>query len=247
MSSKLIWRAIHEALIANDHDQELEPPTVEEMLAYRRGELGAEEEARVRERLVAYPELARAVAQPFPPDDAVAGDADYLTPELLNRRWKALQQRIHAAPGESGRILRFWQISAAVAATLALSFGVLLWKARSELGQPRVAWEEVTLMPDGKRGAAEKLVPVEPNAESLLLEFTLYHQGTFAGYRLDILDSTDSRSLWSSAVTRQDNGNFAILVPRSFLRPGTYEIILYGVEGREIKPLSTYSLYVPRP
>jgi hypothetical protein len=246
MSSKSIWRAIHEALIADDHDHELEPPTVEEMLAYRRGDLDAQEEARVRERLVAYPELARAVAQPFPPEDAVPGDADYITPEILNRRWKALQQRIHGAPRERGRTLRYWQSSTAVAAMLALSFGVLLWKARSELGQPRVAWEEVTLLPDGKRGGAETLEPVEPNAESLLLDLSLYDLRPFAGYRIDILDSTDRRSLWSSAITRRGSGNFVILVPRAFLRPGTYEIILYGVEGRNKEPLSTYSLYVPR-
>lgn len=247
MSSKSIWRAIHEALIADGHDEHLEPPTVEEMLAYRRGELNAEEEARVRERLVAFPELARAVAQPFPPDDAIAGDADYVPPDMLNRRWKALQQRIHGAPRrESGRMLRFWQMSTAVAATLALSFGVLLWKARSELGQPRVAWEEVTLLPNGSRGPADTLVTVEPNAESILLELSLFHEGRFAGYRLDIVDPTARRSLWSSAVTRRDNGNFAILVPRTFLRPGTYDIVLYGVEGRMIKPLTTYSMYVPR-
>jgi len=246
MSSPSIWHAIHEALIANDHERDLEPPTVEEMLAYRRGELTAEKEAEVRDRLAAYPELARAVAHPFPIEDTLPGDVEELAPEVVDKRWRALQARLHATPRKSGGVLRFWQISAAAAAMLALSFGVLLWKARSELAHPRVAWEEVTLMPEGRRGGPETAVAVEADAESILLEFSLFDQRTFAGYRIDMLDPMDQRSLWSNAVSRRGNGSFAILVPRTFLRPGTYQFVLYGVEGRHKERLSSYSLYVPR-
>ncbi|HKR64212.1 MAG TPA: hypothetical protein VJZ00_10825 [Thermoanaerobaculia bacterium] len=61
------WQNIHDALTAHDGDDE--PPTVEEMLAYRRGELSEADEERVRALLVQYPELARAVANGFPEEE----------------------------------------------------------------------------------------------------------------------------------------------------------------------------------
>src|SRR5262245_41609857 len=63
------WQAVRDALIADDRAKLGEPPTVEEILAYERGELSREDADRVQQLLIAYPELARAFATPFPSAD----------------------------------------------------------------------------------------------------------------------------------------------------------------------------------
>lgn len=238
------WRAVHEALAERSERMTAEPPTAEELLAYRRGELAPDEEARVRELLVAYPALARAIAQT--PSDPLSGDPDFIPEPEIDRRWGALQKRIRKNHREAGRVLQFFQISTAIAATLALAFGVLLWKARSELGQPRVAWEEQLLWPDGRRGLSDAMVTLRAQGDSVLLVAPLLDPDNHPEYRLELRDVRSEKTLWASAVQRRDNDTFAILVPRSFLRPGTYQIVLYGVDGGRPERLASYSLRVPR-
>ena len=60
MITKSDLKAVFDQMTAEERQRLPEPPTVEEMLAYRRGELSADEESRVRELLICYPELLRA-------------------------------------------------------------------------------------------------------------------------------------------------------------------------------------------
>src|SRR5215212_5892851 len=103
MISRSDWKAVHEDMIAEDRRTLGAPPTAEELLAYTRGELAPDEAERIRELLVAYPELAQALTEPFPEEDAKRGDADFLSDEQVAKNWASLQQRIHGTAADAAR------------------------------------------------------------------------------------------------------------------------------------------------
>jgi len=225
-----------------------EPPTAEEMLAYTRGELSAEEEARLQERLVQHPELVRTLTVPFPMEGAEPGDPDYMPdeefaahwtrpPVAAGRRWAS---RRHAgAP-------RFWQWSTAAAAAIAVTFGALLWQERRS--EPIVLSEPQVLFPDGRRGPGPReAAPLTAEGDVVALVTPLIGQREFDRYRLELVDESQ-RAVWSSdTLRRREDDTFVILVPRRFLKPGSYQIVVYGTAGASEEKLASYSLRVPRP
>jgi len=227
MITKSELETLLEELNCEDRERLGDPPSVEEMLAYMRGELAEPEEERVRALLVAYPELARALVQMS--DEDVDVDVD----------------RQLAAFNSERRVVQFPAIVAAIAAALALAFGVLLWRAESRLGQPRVAWDVNLLTPDGRRGGPESPIVLQPAGDSFLIETPLPSGPAFKEYRLDIVEGEAGGTLWrSSALRRSDSDSFALLVPRRFLKPGKYRVVLYGVDGGHEEKLATYSVQV---
>lgn len=226
-----------------------ELPTVDEMLAYTRGELPPHDEARVREALVRNPDLARALVTPFPEEDAQPGDPDYLSPAQVAKQWEAFQAPVPAPVPIAARTrgLTFWRASAALAAALAVVFGGLLFREHSRLTQPRVTSEEQVLLPDGGRGNGEASALLSGDGESYLLVTPLINQSPYEQYRLEIVDvaAATPRSLWSSPPLRRGaNDTFAILVPRAFLPPGRYQVVLHGLKGGKEETLATYTMRV---
>jgi hypothetical protein len=76
--------------------------------------------------------------------------------------------------------------------------------------------------------------PLATRTDSFLLIAPLINQPRFAAYRVDILtlDVEPARVLWSSTgLRRRDNDTFELLVPRAFLNPGRYQLVIYGVRG----------------
>lgn len=254
MISKSDWTAVHQQLLAEGRERLGEPPTEEQLLAYRRGELHGEEEARVRELLVYYPELARTLDNPSSAE-VKPGDADYLSDEELAADWAALQGRLYGAPAGAipvtgGRVLPFWPTLAAAAA-LVIVLGGLLIRAYSapdgvqQPGRPSIALEETFLLPDGRRG------PDEPttvsNEQDLLLVAALTTQKEYPDYRLDIIeaDTVLRRVVWSSTgLRRRTDSTFYILVPQRFLAPGKYQLVVYGLEGKAEQELVKYTIVV---
>jgi hypothetical protein len=162
MIKKTDWQAAYRDLIAEGRQRMGEPPTVEEVEAYLRGDLAAADANRVRQLLVYYPELADALEAPFPhPYQGRPGDADFLSEEEAAQDWAALQARISspqiaavngrragppselAMPRAAGRRsrrfwgweqdLRPWQLSGLAAALLAVFLGGLLLRSQQEL------------------------------------------------------------------------------------------------------------------
>jgi hypothetical protein len=246
MITKSDLQAVLDDITAEERGKLPEPPTVEEMLAYRRGELSAPHEARVRELLVRFPELLRALATPLP-DEPAPGDADSLSVDEIDRRWASLQKRLGTS-GE-GRLLQFWRAAGAIAAALAVVFGALFWHERSELNKPRAVWDQQDLVPDGgQRGIGDELVTLRAQGDSFLLSALLTNVPPADAYRLEIFDAAANppRSLWSSdPLPLHPNDTFAILVRRDFLPPGRYRIVVYGVSGARQEPVGSYSLRVP--
>src|ERR1041385_9265501 len=144
-----------------------EPPTADEMLAYLRGGLSAEEEANFRSRVIDYPELVRTLVADFP-EPAQPQDADYLSDEEFARRWDDFQKRIDS----SGTAVPFWRMVAAVAATVAVVFATMHWKVRADQQTPQVpAADAQPLYPDGSSDGlgGSTAITIGPAGDSCLL------------------------------------------------------------------------------
>jgi hypothetical protein len=250
MSTKSDWNAVHERLLADGRARLGEPPTEEQLLAYARGELSAVDEARVRELLVHYPELARTLRNPSSAD-VKPGDADYLSDAELAADFAALQKRLRgpAETKESARVLPFWPTMAAAAALLIVFSGLLIRAHRDpesvrQPATPSIAIDETFLLPGGQRGLAAE-GPTVSNAADVLLVAPLMTPKEYADYRLDIVDARDSRVVWTSTgLRRRADSSFQILVPRGFLKPGKYRLVVYGLEGKAREEVGTYAVVV---
>src|SRR6476659_9263771 len=75
MANKSDWQKAGRRLTAELRQKLGDPPTAEELLAYSRGELSESEEDRIRDLLVAYPELARMYGAALP-DEPEPGVSD---------------------------------------------------------------------------------------------------------------------------------------------------------------------------
>lgn len=138
-------------------------------------------------------------------------------------------------------------MGAAIAAMVIVALGALLWQANARLSEPRVIWEEQVLFPEGRRGPAEPPTTVTVRGDSLLLVVPLMGTRDFPRYRLEISESASSRPIWRSTAPHPGESNsFVIVVPRQFLKPGTYRLAVYGLADSSEALLTTYSLRVPR-
>jgi len=234
------WQAVRDALIADDRAKLGEPPTVDELFAYEHGALSEEEAERVRQLLVAYPELARAYAAPFPDDEATLPD------DVIDRQWKAF--RAGNGRGSGARVLQFWRGAAAIAAAVAVVFGAMLWHARSELRQPHVLRESFLLTPDGVRGLDQRHTTVTPAGDTVVLAVSIVGPTDYDTYRLELVDGESHERIWSSAPLRAPESNsFDVAIPSRTLTPGTYQLRAYGLRGNAEAPVATYTIDVQRP
>lgn len=246
MITKSDWQTVHAELLSERRRRLGDPPTAEELLAYRRGELSGAEEERVRAVLVSDPELRQAVEGDFTDDDPQPGDPYYLPEEVVTRQWNAFRHRIgERSDRGTGRVLQFWRATAAIAAALAVVFGALLWRAQSQLDDPRLGvWQEQMLEPEGHRGGTAFVPTLSGNADVFLLALTLLDERQFPGYRIEIVATGGTRPVWSSPATRPEDDTFTVIVPRTFLRSGTYNAVIHGVDGARSESLATYAFRV---
>ena len=119
---------------------------------------------------------------------------------------------------------RVWQFATALAASIILVIGMHAWTLRQALQTPRVATEEIVLLPrEGARGGAGATV-VTSGDEPVLLVLPLPAGGDV--HRVEIA------GVWKSGVVRPHNDEtLSIFVPRSVLQPGRYEVVLYDADG----------------
>ena len=254
MITKSDWEAVRQRMSDEDLRNLGEPPTAEEVLAYGRRELSETDAERVRAWLVANPELARALAQPFPDADAKPGEDGFLPQAELAKEWTALQARIHPEPTE--RRLKFPERWIGLAAAVAIGFAGLFAQAESEarrlgrqLNAPRVLQAvHHQLEPDsGRRGAASESKAITVNGKDVVLDVPLSHVSGFEQYRLRIADAraVPARWLWDSQVVDADeDGSIAVLIPSAYLKPGKYRIVVYGVKNGHDEALDSYTVPV---
>lgn len=235
MITKSELQAIHGQLVAERRRRLGPPPTNEELFAFMRGELSGDDEARVRELLIAYPELARAMSEPFPEE----GDLSEIE---LAAHWKSLQTRIHGHPAE--RRVRFWQwTSAALAAAMMLAFGGIVWQRQASLA-PRVATSHL-LMTDVQRGSGDAATLIPAGDDSYELVISMVDPERFDRYRLELTTAAAARTLWNSEpMRRPGNDTFRVVVPGRFLAPGRYQVVVWGVSGARQERIAAYPFRV---
>jgi hypothetical protein len=231
MMNQSDWQAVNDNLIADDRAKLGDPPTVEELLAYERGELPDEDAARVQQLLVAYPELAHAYATPFPDDDIDLPDG------VVERQWKAFR----VDENRGARVLQFWRGVASIAAAAAIVFGAMLWQKQDVRPQPRVLPEHV-LTPDGSRGLGQHYT-ITSNGDSILLVVSIIGPTDYETYRLDLVGAASNERIWSSEPLRATSRNtFDVEIPSRTLAPGTYRMIAYGLRGNAQEQVATYTI-----
>jgi hypothetical protein len=242
MTNRSDWNAVRDSLIADDRAKLGAPPNVDELLAYERGELSKEHAERVQQLLVAYPELARAYATPFPSDD------DALPDDVIDRQWNAFRAGNRAGGGSSARVLQFWRGVAAIAAAVAIVFGAMLWQTHTELLRPHVLPEAAILTPDGRRGLAEQPSAITPTGDSVLFVVSLIGPADYETYRLELVRGESHTRVWSSDPLRATNSDsFNVEIPSRALPSGRYQVIAYGLRGNAQEEVATYTIDVRRP
>jgi hypothetical protein len=240
------WQAANDRVMEDARHKLGDAPGADDLIAYKRGELSAHREQQVREWLVCNPDVARALLEPFPTTGAEPGDPDFLSDADFAQHWTAMQRKMTAAKERGGgRVVQFWRISTAVAATVALTLGALLWQAQWGR-QPQILQEEV-LIPDGHRGPAEEAAVLAGSGKSVILIAPLIGHFDYSRYRLQIEKHGSRAPVWSGVSPPPGDDNvFAIEVPRRFLAPARYRLVIYGIGGDGEKSLASYSIRIPR-
>ena len=248
MTSKSDWQDANRELIADQRRQFGDPPTAEELLAYSRGELSESEEEQVRDRLVAYPELARMYAAPFPEEGEGVS-------ELQQRDdWSLLQRRLGhpGAKAQRGRVLFFRYAPFSVAAALALLFfGLFVQSERNsryhaaQSTVPRLLADPQELDPDGDRGANAPTM-LRKDGEAYLLKPRLINQVRYPHYGVELRDAKNVRLWLNNSAQPDEYDSFQIVVPHAFLRPGErYKLKVFGMDGNVKNEVGSYDLAVP--
>lgn len=239
------------AIMAAKRDELGEPPTPEELLAYRDGGLDPAERERMEARLAVHPGAARALADlaAFPNVEPAPG-----TPELsdaeIEARWEVFRKRLGEPAKPSlprllsprGREERRSYLKVAAAVLVGVAAG---WAAGFFSGGPaRESAINVTiteLSPDGTRSAAS-VVEVPAESEELVLVLAPPAGREYPAYEAEVVDSRGAR-LWAGQGLRPSAmGTFQLSFRRGVLRPGTLRVRLFGREGEMRRLLETYEV-----
>ena len=244
MTNKSDWQDANRRLMAEQREKLGDPPTAEEMLAYGRGEMSAEEEERIRDLLVAYPELARMYSAPFP-EEPEAGVSN----EAIERGWDDVQRRLGVTVMPVRARMRNY-IPTTIAAALALVFFGLFVQAESRARDhargcdlPRVLGPPQELESDGTRGGGSPIT-LRKDGDAYLLKPRLLNQVHYLNYSMELRDKIGV--VWSAPSAQPDEKDaFQIVIPHSFLRPGTYQLHIFGVDGEVRRDVGQYDAEVP--
>lgn len=243
MTTKSDWDAVPQNVTAEERRKLGESPATEELMAYSRGELTAADAARVRAWLDGNPDMARALSQVFPDDDAKPGDPDYLSQDELSKRWTALQNEIRP----KGRVVRFPAL-AALAASVAVVFAGLYWQEVRTSDKPVLLDITQIVEPEnGRRGPNVGPHLLNVTEDGAVCTLQLSDPSRFQWYRIEIFDAQSGEAIWKSAPTQQqqDDG-LSVLIPRTFLEPGIYRIKVFGLdETRREEVVDSYLVRVP--
>lgn len=249
MTSKSDWEAAERERIAADRQRLGEPPTAEEVLAYFNDQLSEEDAARVQDLLIAYPELARIMT-------ATVDEQRELPQPELDRQWRRLRDRMQRPVRIAAmtRKQRGQSVFAMAASVVICVLGVWLVQSKMnerelhlKLREPRIAFETTTLRTAEHRGPSEGAAILSAKSEGHLLKAPMIDPPQFPEYRLDLVayEGRTRRVLWSrSGLGRPAADTFEVLIPRGFLRPGTYRLEVHGVRDAKSERIASYNVSI---
>lgn len=260
-----------DAIMADRRHDLGEPPAPEELLDYQYGRLSEERRQEVEEKLVAFPEAARALADlaAFPEVVPAPGDRRFSEAELT-AGWEAFRRRLEAdapvrpaaedqpaklaplrqpeVPPRRGAFPVSW-LAAAALAGVAVG-GVVGW-GLARLASPVASLSAVNvtiaqltpLTVAGERGTAEpEEVELPGSSEELVLVLSLFEPGDYPDYEATVEDP-QGNVLWRrSGLAPTAHGTFHLAFRRPLLPPGRYQVQLFGRDGERRVPLAVYDL-----
>lgn len=220
-----------------------DPPTPEELLAWRDGRLDPAAREHLAARIAIYPDAARALADLAAFPDVEPGP-DTPEPPDEDAGWQAFRTRLAQLPPPAAPLPAPaphrplpWRLPAAAA--LLLSAGLLagyLAGRGSRTAPERAVGLNVTIAElapvedDGVR-ASDAPVELPPVSDELLLILTLPATEEFATYEVEISGREGTR-LWSGGGLQPTPlGTVQLSFPRETFAPGVYQIDLLGVDG----------------
>lgn len=252
-----------QAIMAARREKYGEPPTPEELLAFRDGRLEPQERERIAARIALDPDSARALADlaAFPAVEPAPGTRE-LSEEEISAGWQAFLQRLPARPpiptvsnlvpavAKPRRRWRHPGARLAAAALVGLGVGwVAGFAGHSWRGRPgptiNTQIEELApLEGEGDVRSAPSGLTLTEGAEELLLVLGARGAGErdFPQYEVEVEDPA-GRRVWSRNGLRPTAlGAFHLSFHRGDLPPGSYRIALYGRTGEDRTLLATYAL-----
>ena len=235
MTSKADWQEAYRQLVAAGRKRVAEPPTAEEVQALFAGDLPEPEAERVRELLAYYPEMARAMVDPFPMDAAgVLSDA-----ELANHR-EQLRRKVGLPAPEPQRPVPIAEyrkrraplrLAAVAAVVLLLGAGsYAVWLATALPSETRVLHADGQRGEPPNRGISEQ-VPIQLFTETRYHFKVVYRpERAYTQYRIELVDLTAAQTIWTrEGLQRDADGSFPVSLSTRGLAPGRYRLVLSGV------------------
>lgn len=264
MSGQDDFRTSLKAIMAAKREELGEPPTPEELLAYRDGRLDPVERQRMEARIAVHPDAARALADlaAFPHVEPAPGTPE-LTDEEIGARWQSFRRRLPELPKPEpvkeeespapatvvpiGAHRRPFGLPLAAAATVALTAGLaggfLAGRASRDVPESfvNVHIEELTPVTEEER-SAPVAVEMPESSEGLMLILAAEEGEAFPDYEAEIVDP-QGVPVWTRTGLRPTSfGNFHLSFRRGALDTGTYRIHLYGRDGERRTLVATYEL-----
>ncbi len=236
----------------------MDHPSPDQWIAYHRGELAAEEEARFQEHLVRCRDcfdLAAAAAEFAPPDEEPGAGQEVDTAAL----WRLLRPQLGPPPdpppqnvreisaGARRRPSRWSRLPTALAASFFVALiGLTAWNLRlqSALEVLRAPKPDIAIVDfsGGERlsTSGEKTL----TASTGPWIFVFHPAEELPVYRLALHDAATGRALWSVPMRLDEDHALKLQLPEG-LRPGRYRLELSdGSGGGAGKPLETQLLRV---
>jgi len=259
------------AIMAARREELGEPPTPDELLAYRDGRLDPAERQRLEARIAVYPDAARALADlaAFPAVEPAPGTPE-LSDEEIGARWQAFRERLPgrvpslpwplSPRGREGEKREekergggfSLKLAAAVLAALAIGGAAGYFGGRASREVPgsaiNVNIAELTPVEEGGSRSTPAVLEVPEGSEELVLVLATPVQKDFSDYEAEIVDAKGAR-LWSRQGLRPTAmGTFQVSFRSGALTPGTLHVRLFGREGTVRTLLGTYEVtLVPSP